>query len=342
MDIIKEADFRRMIKKELASGYLFFGEEDYTKSHALSLLRRTVCGEEDNDLCGVKISFLDYTPEKLIDAIIPLPMFGTRRLVELSGFDFGAMKREDIDALCEVLALLPDYDYNTLVIPVSDGNINEGQLPRKPSEMLRTLGEHLVPVRFERSAPSQLAAWAAKHFAHNGVSAPPEICSEIVSYCGRNMYKLAGEIDKVSFYVLAAGRREVGADDITAAAIPENEYDAFAFANALTSADRARALSVLSLMAARRVEPVMIMSEVSRVFCDLLAVRTLADEGLRPRDISEKLRMHEYRTGLYLSAVSKTSASVLSEILGKCAAADTALKSSYSGYSAIELFICSI
>ena len=342
-EIISAADFRRQIKKSVSRGYLFFGEEDYMKAHSLRLLRSTVCGEDSaGSLNNIRLTPLEYSPQKLAEAIPTLPIFGERKLIEISGLNFKELRAADLDALLSVLPMLDEYDYNTLVITVPDGGIDAGRPPRKPSAIISSLAEYLTPVYFDRSTPSQLADWTEKHFSHNGVTAPAEVCSKMIEYCGRDMYTLAGEIDKVSYYVLAAGRREVTADDIVKAAIPDSDYDAFAFANALIAGDRPRALAILSLMKERKIEPVMIMSEVSRVFCDMAAVRALAAEGCRAREIALGLKMHEYRAGLYLSAVASASAQTLSRLIALAAEADASIKLSPRGYSAIEFLICSI
>jgi DNA polymerase-3 subunit delta len=343
MTILKEADFRRQIKKNPAPGYLFFGEKDYLKAHAARLLRERICGV--GEMAGfnyIRLCADEYSPEKLLGVMAPLPMFGERKLVELFGLDFGSMRAEELSSLCNVLATSGEYDYNTILIYVAAGGIDEGRLPGRPSATLARLGKYLTPVWFEKCPPSRLLSWVGRHFEYNKVSASREICREIIEYCGRDMYILAGEIDKVSFYTLSQGRTEVQAGDIYEVAVPDGSYDAFAFANSLTAGDLPRALSVLMLMKQQRIEPVKIMAEISRVFGDLLTVRMLADEGFGVQEISEKLKMHEYRTKLYFAAVAKTTSAELSRVLGLCARADASLKLSPAGYTPIELLVCSL
>ncbi|MGI6167330.1 MAG: DNA polymerase III subunit delta [Eubacteriales bacterium] len=343
MTIIKDAEFERQLKKNPAPGYLFFGEEDYLKAHAARMLRRRICGEgEMAGLNHVRLYADEYSPEKLKKLLLPLPMFGERKLIELSGLDFCSMRAEELGALCNVLATLGEYDYNTILINVAAGGIEEGRLPARPSQALAKLGKYLTLVKFDKCPPAKLVSWAGRHFLHNGVKATPEICRKIIDYCGRNMYILAGEIDKVSFYALSKGRDEVQEGDIYEVAVPDSDYDAFAFANALMAGDRPRALSVLMLMKQQRIEPVIIMAEVSRVFCDLLTVRVLADEGLGAVDIARELNIHEYRAKLYCRAVAGTTTDKISRILGLCAEADASLKLSPTGYTPIELLVCSL
>ncbi|NLW74551.1 MAG: DNA polymerase III subunit delta [Clostridiales bacterium] len=343
MTIIKGADFERQIKKKHAAGYLFFGEEDYLKAHSARILRQLICGE--GEMAGfnhIRLCADEYSPEKLKKLLLPLPMFGERKLIELAGLDFCSMKSEELGALCNVLAALREYDYNTILIYVAAGGIEEGKLPSRPSPTLVKLGKYLDLVKFEKCPPAKLVSWAGRHFLHNGVGASPEICRKIINYCGRNMYILAGEIDKVSFYALSKGRNEVQESDIHEVAVPDSDYDAFAFANALMAGDRPRALSVLMLMKQQRIEPVKIMAEVSSVFCDLLIVRALSDEGLGAVDIARELNIHEYRAKLYCTAVAGTTTDKISRMLGLCAEADAALKLSPTGYAPIELLVCSL
>lgn len=341
MRLLSDTDFTKELKNP-GSGYLFFGEEDYTKLHALSRLREVICPDPSvaafND---IRIEALDYTPARLLDSLELYPMLGDRKLVTLSGIDLNQFRQDEINSLCEVLAKLPDYDYNTLVICLPDGALDEGRLPARPSATFAKLAEYLTPVAFRKSSPARLAAWVGKHFQFNRVTAPPDVVAKLIDYVGQSMFILASEIDKISWYVLASGRSEVGVEDITAVAVPDRGYDAFAFANSLTVGDRRRALDILATMKQQKIEPTVIMGDISRVFCDMLTVRLLADEGLSKSAIAEATKIHEYRVGLYLNGSSGVMASTLRRITGLCADADANVKLS-RGYESIERLICSI
>lgn len=342
MKLLSESDIGRELKNP-KPGYIFFGDEDYTKLHAVRRMRSAICPDESmaafND---IRISALDYTPTRLLDSLELLPMLGERKLVVLSGLDFGILRSDELNSLCEVLSQLETYDYNTFILCVPAGAIEEGRLPNKPSAPLAKLAEYLTPVRFQKSTPARLAVWVGKHFEFNGVAASPAVCARVVDYCGSSMFTLAEEIDKISWYVLSAGRREVTDADILKASIPDRSYDAFAFANALTVGDRRRALDILLIMKQQKTEPTIIMGDISRAFCDMLTVRLLADEGYGAPIIAEKTRIHEYRVGIYLNAVSSVPAASLRRIVEMCADADATVKLSPRGYEAIERHICGI
>ena len=340
--LLKDADFRKEIKSAPAAGYLLFGEEDYLKNIGVDFARQTLCPDEGmRTFNEIILDALDFTPERLLEALGTLPMFADRKVVVLRGLNFTAMRQSDIDALCAVLEQLPSYDYNTLLIPVPADAINEGYLPKKPSALLSKLSQSLRLVQYERCTPAKLAGWVARHFEHNGVAASPELCQEVIEVCGRGMHILAGEIDKISYYARAHGRTVLTAQDISAAACVNVEFDAFAFANALSERNHALALSILSDMKFRRVEPTVILGEVISVSCAMLAIRRMASEGRTSVEMSKALGMHEFRVGIYAKSAARRTVEELQSMVAACAEADSALKlSPQSGYLILERLIC--
>ncbi|MBE6652201.1 MAG: DNA polymerase III subunit delta [Ruminococcaceae bacterium] len=345
LNILKEADFRKELKAAATGGYLFFGEEDYMKSASIRMARQSVA-EADPTMAAfddIRLDGLDFTPAALLDAMSVPPMGGSRKVITITGMNFNALRAADLDKLCEALAEIPSYPYNLVIFSAAADALDGGNLPKKPSELLTTLGEYLRPVYFERNTPAKLAGWVQKHYLHNGVQADPSVCQFTVEYCGRNMFTLSGEIDKVSFYVRAKGRDTATEADIRTAAIPAMEYDAFAFTNAIMERRRGDALDILADLKLRRVEPLYILSEVSRVVCDLMAIRTMADGGHTSAEIGSSLKMHEYRVGLYMKQARKADLALLRGAVTACQAADRALKrSAGDGYGIIERLICTL
>ena len=344
--IIKEPDFRRDLKASPAVGYLFFGEEDYLKSNALRMTRKAV--SEDESLAyfnDIRLGGTDFTPEQLLDAMATPPMGSERKVITVTGLNFNTMRVGDMENLLEALAELENYPFNLVILSADSDCLDPGMLPKRPSKLLSELGEYLIPVNFEKNTPAKLAGWVQKHYLHHGVEAPPDLCHFTVNYCGRDMYVLANEIQKVAFYVLAHGRNVLTEGDIKAAAIPAVEYDAFAFTNAITERRRGDALDILADLRFRRVEPVFVLSEVSRVVCELAMVGALGASGQTAAEISAALKMHEYRVGLYLRQASKVPPERLAQAVDACREADAAMKGGVggaSGYGVIEKLICSL
>ncbi len=341
MELLKESDFRRECKGILRPGYLFFGEEDYLKSHAVQTAKDLLCPDPTFSFFNeMKLDALDFTPEKLLDALMPMPMMSEKKLVVVNGLNFSTMKPTELDALCEVLSELPNYDYNVLILKIASDGLDAGFLPKAPSKTLIKLAEFLTPVHFERCTDAKLAAWAQKHFLHNGVQASGQFCARMVDYCGHGMYLLASEIDKLSYYVLSHGRTEPDEEALRLACTPANEYDTFAFTNAIMNGQAETALGILADYRFRRIDPVFVLGDVTKVICDMIAVNAMTDDGSPTSDISAALKLHEYRVGLFQKSLRKTSGARLRRVLSACVDADASLKLSPKGYTALERLIC--
>ena len=342
--IIKESDFRRQIKAPVGGGYLFFGDEDYLKAHAVRLARQVICDDPSfavfND---VRLDAMDFTPDKLQNALMPPPMMADYKIVTLCGIDFGTMKPSDVEALCQILEGAEEqYPFNLLIVSIPAGGIDVGYLPKRPSALLNRLGSCLTPVHFERTTPQKLAVWIARHLEHNGVRADELTCRALMETCGHDMFTLAGETDKLSYYVLAHGRVDATPDDVKHVCCAVTDYDAFAFANAVMEGRREDALHILAQLKFRRVEPIFILGEITRVFCDLLAIKAMMQDSAPLAQIAAILKMHEYKAGLYQRAAAALPWERLRTAIDLCVEADAALKSSPQGYLALEKLICAL
>ncbi len=339
--IIKEADFRKQIKSAPASAYLFFGDEDYMKKFALDTAVSVISPEPTFAFFNeIRLDSFSYSPSALLDAIMSAPMMADRKIIILSGLDFTAMKPGEIDQMCKTLEALSEYDYNTVIINTSADRFDEGILPRRPSSAFSKLSELAIPVHFEKNSPARLSAWVSKHLEHNGACASPDTCSFIIERCGRDMFNLATETDKLSFYVLSRGRNTVEKEDVINVTVPVSEYDAFAFTNAIGARRRDEALDILRDMKGRRLEPVFIVSEISKTVCDMLAISLLRSDGFTQKEIAEETKIHEYRVSVILRTLPDEE--MCKKMLSRCRQADLEIKSMRDGYSVLERLICTI
>jgi DNA polymerase III delta subunit len=344
MEIIKEDAFRKQLKTGLSGAYIFFGDEDYLKGFSLKSARELICSDPSfavfND---IRIDPIDYSPDALVNALMPMPMLGEKKIVTISGLSFSSIKGNELDALVEAISTINEYDYNVLIISVPAGHIDEGRLPKAPSKALKALSEVATPVHFEPISGARLTAWVAKHFEHHGATATPAVCNMLIEKCGRSMFSLANETEKLSFYVLQNGRKEVKADDVERVACSVLTTDAYALANAILDSNHAKAIEALHVMKFRRIDPVLVLPEVTHAICDLFMIKTLQDDGCPLAEIGKILGIKsEYRIKIYATASAGKSRESFIRAIRLCSEADLALKRSYGGYEAIEKLICSL
>lgn len=339
--IINSSDFKDKIKFGLNGIYLFFGDEEYMKQFYLSEVRKNVLGsDEDSIFRHKKISCMDFDTEKITDALqtAALFFFEGKTLCELHEIQFGALKESEWKAL---ISMLEDAspDVITVIYTVKD-EFDEGIIPKAPSKAFQRLAEVATPVHFPRESELKLAKWTARHFVSEKLSFENGVCELMVSRCGRDMFVLSNEIDKVCAYVKFNGRSTITAEDVKTACCQNMEINAFDFSNALLEGDTDKALAILSDMKLRKEKPVYILNSVTKVISDLYTVKTLIDSGLNDREISKELKMHEYKLGIYKRNAAKRSIIRLKKLLRFCCDTDIKLKStSLEDYTELDKLV---
>lgn len=341
--IITEAEFRKRLQGPISGCYVFYGEEDYLKAYCIKAARERICPDEGlacfND---ITVDFQDFSVEALTDALAAPPMMCDCKLVTVRSFDFGAIKPSEVEGLLALMGAYRGDPTNLLIVSVVPEGVDMGYAKR-PSALCKKLMEVCTPVHFEASTPARLAAWAARHFKHESIDVDERTARFFVEYCGKSMYVLSAEIEKLCAYLHGAGRSDVKEEDIRAVSVPEESCDAFALTDALLTGDRAAALAALSVMRFRQVEPIYVLGEISQTFCLLYQIRRLAEGGVDKRDIGRVFRppVHEYRVDRFLRATSRYSEEALTRAIDLCADADIAMKSyAKRNYEQIEKLIC--
>ncbi|MBO5306171.1 MAG: DNA polymerase III subunit delta [Clostridia bacterium] len=343
MAVLSESDFRKRIKTELSGTFLFYGAEDYLKSYCITAARQAVCADEGlacfND---ITIDFPDYTADALENALAAPPMMSECKLVVVKSMDFTAMKVSDQETLLGILETYKEDTSNLLILSVVPDGIETGTA-KKPNPLFAKLSSLTTVVHFEEATPPKLAVWVQRHCASLKVGITDRDARLLIEICGRSMYTLASEIEKLCFYVLSQGRSTVTEQDIHFVSIPAEECDTFALTNAAMAGKRKEALDALAVMKARQIKPEMVFGEISRLYADLYLTKLSVEGGKTAADISSLFHIHSYKAGLYVKAAEKVSFAQLRRILALCESTDLAMKSyGKRNYEQIEKLICLI
>ena len=344
-EIITEAAFKKRIEASPSGGFLFFGDEDYLKLHAIKYAKNKVC--PDPSLAVFNDMTLDYggsgfSVQRLASAIAATPMMDDYKIVTLVGLNMSEMKTEELDGLYDAVASIEEFDFNLLIVSLPAGAVDTSN-PKKISfpSAIENLCETLTPVHFDSVPDSKLASWAVRHFDHNGVKVEAGVPSAMFRKCGKNMFTLVNEIDKLSFFVLAAGRGSVSLEDVELVTSQNEEFETFALGAAVTEGNAEKALRILGVMKAKKTEPVVILGELSATFADMMAIKVMTSTGKTTREMAAAMKWKsDYRAVIYQQVVSNIPMERIKRAIELCTAADLALKSSYAGYVEIEKLIC--
>lgn len=338
-----EAEFRAELKA-LNGGYLFFGGEDYLKyTYSREVAKRVLDGSFD-EFNHIILYGEEFSPPSLSQAIGSLPMMAEKKLVEVRCVDFNSMKKDTLNALCDVLSTLDQNEHTILIIRADNDFFNPGRLPKNPSEVYASLTKYIKPVELEFPSASRLKSWIVRHFQDNEVEFDGLLCDKLVEACGHDMWALSNEIDKLSAYIKESGKQKITAEDIENVVCKTIEYGDFQLTNALLAKNKKLTFETLYRQKASFESPHSILASVVRLYSELLLVERLNRQGKTSKQISEATGIHEYKLGKYLKCIYNENPRKFERAVELCSEADIKSKSqsNVSAYVAVERLISTL
>lgn len=344
MVIISGDDFYKKLKKSavMEKAFLFFGDEDYMKLNVRKLMESTVCPDETfRDMNLFSFDSLNFSAETLADAFTAAPVFSEEKLVYVSGLDIDGMREAEFSQLISAIEGMAEYLGNVFVLDVRAENLTyEGR--QEKTKRFRRLCELLSPVRFDKYTTARLVPWCVRHFEAEGIACEPEVAKSLIGHSGEDMFVLSGEIKKLCSYINAHKESAVSTDLVKRICCAYEDFGAFDLANALLARDIPMALRILKVKKEEKEEPVILLSQVSAVIYDLISIKLMISAGLSGEEIMSALNKKAYPVKLYSEASAKYEVSYLERALNGVLEVDAKCKSGFSGYGAIETFVCSL
>ena len=325
--------------KKIGGVYLFCGEEDYLMRYYLGEIRRLILTDPAFDAFNHPVFHgeeVDWSA--LADAITSPPMMADRKLIEWTGAVFEDMKDADFASLEGIVRTVNENPESVVVFLVGQEGMAAGTAKR-PSSLFKRLSGIVQAVNFETSTDDRLAAWLNAHFVHEGLDAEPGVLRYMIDRCGHSMDVLASETDKLVCYARVHGLRTVSAATVELVCSSTAEDDAFGLTNAVLAGDVKGAYRKLSDLTRRRVDPMMILGQISRLISDLASVSCLLEEGTPASGIASILGMNEYKAGLYVKSASRRRPEQFRALLAEIKAMDLASKRGADPLIQIERFL---
>ncbi len=340
-----EAELSKEIKNGTARGiYFFYGDEDYTKNHRTAALAEAVAGG-DPSLAAfnvIKLRFDERSPDlgEIRDAMLAPPVMSPAKAVTVQIADLDSLSEKEKKNLLEMIESFTGDTYSDCVLVISAGAGFDAGTAKRPSSFLASISKLAKTVCFDYQSDAKLAQWMGRHFAEYGLAVSHGVPEMIVSICGRSMYRLSGELAKIAAYAASHGAPAITPEHVRACATRTDEDDAFRLANCIVEGDTSGALAALAVKIRLREDPIFVLSQVSRAFCDLASASAFAADGREKDDFARSMKLHEYKAGLYMRSAKLRSPEFFRRAVHLCTEADRAIKSSPIGYAAIERLIC--
>lgn len=342
-----ETELSTEIKTSSLCGiYFFYGDEDYMKNHRTAEIRSSITAAYPDfaEFNSIELYFgdgeLDYNAVSA--ALDTPPLLAPQKVVVIAFSSLDSLKEKERSSLLELLENFSNSDDGStvVVLKVSADGFDAGQ-PKKPSAFLAKAQKFMKCVTFDYQSDSRLSRWIERHFAEYGLTAHPAVIGAILSMCGKSMYRLSGEISKTAAYTAQSGRHEVTFDDVNACVTRTDEDDAFRLANCVLEGNTSAALDELGVKIRKREEPIILLSQITRVFSDLCCASAFITDGREKSEYAKEMRMHDYKASLYYRAAKMKEPEFFMKASLLCTDADRKMKLG-GGYGVLEELICSL
>ncbi len=281
-------DFLAELKKgEIAPVFLFYGPEDYLRHQAVRRLREALLppGAEEFDyqvLDGTTVGVRD-----IVSAAGYKPLMAGRRLVVVRNTVlFRASPGKGDGGEEHFLAYLSSPSSSTCLVLETPQDVDRR---RKIYKEVTRVGR---AIQFARLKPADLVKWLAKLAGEEGCTLRREAAEELLARCGRDMYTLYNEMQKLVCF--AGAGRSIGPEAVRELVTGRAEESIFEVVDAIGEKNCPLALAGIRRLLLSGHQPQQIIGMTARQLRLIWQVKQLAGAGYSREQIISVLQLHPF------------------------------------------------
>ena len=271
-------------------------------------------------------SALDLTGEEAVAFCNAGSLFGDARLVvirdvdgrkESEGRRKGGWKAADVDA---VSAYLSSPAPSTVLALVAEELKASSALWKACGKVGRILSYDV--------GKKDLHGWVADQFRQRGARAEPDAVAALLQLVGADLQALKVEVDKLATW---AEGEPIGQREVEALVAPNADVPIYELTEAWSLHDAARALDESEAILEResrqrRDSAARLAGALGSHLGRLRSLKQLAAEGVKPKDVAERLKLHPFRAQKLYGQAEGFSEDELDDAMLRLAELDGALK----------------
>jgi DNA polymerase-3 subunit delta len=308
-----------MAAEELSPAYLLLGSDRPKVGRALGRLRARFGSEAVELLAADSISGADAAA-----SMNALGLFGSGRLVVVEGVE--AWKKADAEAIA---AYLREPAPGAVLALLAD------EVPRDRA-LLDAVGKAGKVLRYDIPKPKDPSVWVRSELDRLGVQASDDAARRVVEIVGEDVGVRALEIHKLATW--AARGEAIGPREVELLAVAAGgDSPGWVLSDAWGNRDVAAVLTACEAELEEGVEPFLIAVRLAAQVGLVRTVQALASEGLSSREISGRLKKHEFRVRKALGHAERHSTEDLDLAIVRLAELDAALKGASRLSAELEL-----
>ncbi len=330
-------DFLAELKKgNISPVYLLYGPESYLRDQAIERLKKYVLPPGGEQLNYDVLDGSTMSGQEIVTIAVSTSFLAGRRLVLVRSpklFEAKAEKNEqDIKHLLDYLA----YPYaGTCLVFETAQNVD------KRKKIYKETARAGRAIEFTLLKPADLTKWLAKRAREEACDIGREAVGELLARCGRDMYTLYHEMEKLVSYT--GPGKTISLETVRQMVAARLEDSIFEVVDAIGGKNYVRALSGIRNLLLHKQQPQQIIGMVARQFRLILQVQGLAQEGKSREQIIATLKLHPFVYTKIYAQRKNFSAGQLVKALNNLTELDYALKTGRADfYPAMETFIIKI
>jgi DNA polymerase-3 subunit delta len=249
---VRFSEFKQYQPKQPSNVFGFICEDDFLVEESRPVWKRIFGGEWVLEKYPSK-EFEEIPGGRLMDEALTPSLFTQNRILIVSNAEKTTKGR------LEDLAALQSVSNSSLRIVLAAGS-------RKSVESWQKL---FPIIEIDALRPADVARWLMDRY-----KLAPELARHLVDSVGSDLYQLHSEIEKLQTYVGTG--RAIEARDVDVLILRSEQFGPFELDDSILARDYKRAVQVIGAMLDEGVDPLIVLSRITRVWRQLFVGKSLA------------------------------------------------------------------
>ncbi len=290
MSKLTEAHFKKLLKDKAFSGiYMIYGDEKYSVKRYTEDLIKKIAGEDPDDFCFHV--FKDFSnPDAISSACDIIPFMADYNCVWLKDIDTDELfknltsdtgKGKEITE--KFLEILSKANGETIII------ISQPTVTPKATGIQKKIidyaDKHGNVLYIKKKTDQELVDFITKASSKYECKISGANAQKIIQRCGNDLNTITNETDKL--FSFAYGR-EVTEKDISMIVTPNTEYNIFKLSENIMYGNAENAYKILDDMFYQKQPPEIILSLITKSYCDIYRVKSAIRSSVSVSDLLGK------------------------------------------------------
>lgn len=266
------------LKKHLNSGhfknvYLCFGEEKMLVRRSVELIEKKVSGGELNEF-NYHVFDNDSEMSDIAVCADMIPFMSERNIIRISDMDVDKLKKDDFEALMNIIKKLPDSTVVIIAMPTLEATSKTAKAQFK--KLIAFADKNGVCIELSHRSGLALERDMCKWAKAGGCTMSELTAHRLIQYAGDDLNRLNTEMKKLTAYADGGEITPEMIELLVSKTAEASVYDLFGFI-AEGSADKA--IEAIAALFYQQIDAVYICTVLSGAYIDAYRARVGSDAG---------------------------------------------------------------